>query len=223
MSIGITVNADPALQRLAAVRRALAPKRVNRTAAGGLASYIRRYLAAYDSEHPNKLDGARTHFYANAAKVTHVVPGSGDSSVIAISMVGFGQRLYGGTIKPAHEGRFLTIPLTAAAYGQRIGKFMQDKPKKEGAKPRPRANPNAKFIMSFNGGAVKFLLVAQVTQAPNRDVLPDDDTMHDVAAMAVDNSIARAAGQRQLVRRPATIDLTPAYKPNAYAAYDEEY
>ena len=222
MSIGISIDATTANARLASLRDAMAPRRINRAGAFGVASLVRRYLAARDAEYPNKLGGERTHFYANAAKAVNIQPGSGESSVVAISATGFAQRYFGGTIK-AVNGRFLTIPLTPAAYGHTISEFTKPpSTKSTSSTPRRKASPSSKFVVSFNEGLVKFLLVAQVTQAADPTVLPSDADLQDAASMAIDNMLYRAAGRPDLVRQPGVIDLTPAYKPNAFSQYDEE-
>jgi hypothetical protein len=69
-----------------------------------------------------QVPGARgTGFYEQAAKLTKVMM-VGESATIEISKPGMAQRYYGGKIRPT-KIKWLTLPVTAQAYGTRARDF----------------------------------------------------------------------------------------------------
>lgn len=118
VTINITDNATPLLQRLQSRVRAGSLEKVMGQAA---TNTIKDYLFGLDATRPNKLGGRRTNFYAGAAKATTFTSMPG-YILIGVNQLGMRQRLEGGEINPVNA-KYLTIPADPEAYGKRASEF----------------------------------------------------------------------------------------------------
>lgn len=121
---------DTATPAIRALRGALTNERLLPVLARSATNTIRDHFDVLESTRPNKLGGARQHYYSGARAGTSFVI-DGDYAIIGIRQVGMRLRYYGGTV---HAGanissitgqptKFLTIPVTAEAYGHRAADF----------------------------------------------------------------------------------------------------
>lgn len=165
----------------------------------GAANLVRNHLLDFDSSHPNKLGGTRTHFYAGAADSISEPQLSGGTVSFSISKLGLAQRFYGG---PIHAGvgissvtgqptKYLAIPACSGAYGLPPGTFSDLRfiPRRNGhamlVKPLQQATPDGKRKMtrrsSKAGGIVMYWLTKSVEQAGDPTVLPAAEDLQESA------------------------------------------
>lgn len=146
---------------------------------------VQDHLIARDAAQPNRLGGARTHFYSGAAQAT-TWREAGDDVVIAIDQLGIRQRYLGGLIRPVKTKR-LAIPARAESYGKAPGEFRDLTVAFLGGgrlalvrasqslirfvKSRKTGQIKVKKIGAA-GGEILFWLVPEVTQAADPAVLP---------------------------------------------------
>jgi hypothetical protein len=176
MAGGVTIvaniadRASPSFQRLAAaVQRPDVRKVMGRAIVGTL----RKHFTRLDAERPNKLGGARTHFYGQVRRsVQQPELAGGDGVKVSINHVGIAQRYFGGEIVPK-AAKWLTLPVHPEAYGHRAREFSDlDFVPLEGRRAMlVRSNPES----PTNIGEVFFLLVKRVIQRADPTVLPSDE------------------------------------------------
>jgi hypothetical protein len=185
---------DTATPAVAAIRTGLTPEKLSPVIGRSARNTIRTHLFGVDRMRPNALGGARTHFYASAARGPSVQV-QGDVAVVSIASVGIRQRLLGGTIKPRAGKKFLTIPATAEAHGKRASEF-DDLVVVYGAGGQPIALAHAAFRVTQqkisalparlrvgvtknvnSHGGIVFWLRRSVTQQPDPSVLPTVDVI----------------------------------------------
>jgi hypothetical protein len=120
MTIGTSVHGN-APYVVQAISRAVQPKSLNPPIGRAVVNVFKQHLFGLDRSRPNALGGARTNFYADAARGTHFdsLP---DGVLISVNQVGFRQRVLGGTITPK-KAKYLTIPARAEAHGKRASEF----------------------------------------------------------------------------------------------------
>ena len=120
-------TATPALQRLKA---GLEPDKLLPILGRSVNNAIRENFDALEATRPNKLGGARTHYYSGARAGTSFVVES-DAAIVGIRQVGIRLRYYGGTVEAGRSisqfsgkpTKYLTIPVTPEAYGHRAADF----------------------------------------------------------------------------------------------------
>lgn len=186
MAGGFTVTlttqnlATPVLLRLPGV---IQRSDIRKVMGRAIATTMRKNFTKLDAQRPNKLGGARTHFYAQARRgVQQPELVAGDGVKVAVNHVGIRQRLEGGRIERA-DGGPLTIPVHPAAHGHRAREFdlhaiyFQD-----GSGILVKDNTESKNDI----GEVYFRLVKSVDQKPDPSVLPKDEVMQAAALDAGD-------------------------------------
>lgn len=202
MAFSIEIK-DYATGPLGEVREGLSGERASRVVGTALAKQIVDHFKGLPG---NKL-GGRREFWEGAAKATSLEV-SGDGGKVSVSQEGVRLRLLGGTIRAgARSGaKLLTIPARAETYGRRardlsglqfLWGIREGKPMpialvagKEGAArvtstgKRQRLLFRGKKTGQGQSGLVMFWLVASVTQAGNRDVLPSDSELNTEAGRA---------------------------------------
>lgn len=206
MALSIKVDvSQAALQAPAGVRtRAAALKgaRLNTQIGRGVAELFKEHFFELDRERPNALGGQRSHFYGDAAKATS---SSGDESgaTVTVATQGIRQRLLGGTIR-AVNGKYLTIPARAEAYGKRAREFKDlrfvklrgDRAMLVQADSQTvhfgRRKDGAATPGSVKGGLVMYWLVPSVTQGPDRSVIPSESEIRNTIG-----EVVQAAWQRK--------------------------
>ena len=117
MSFSIIIARDeigPAARRL---QIGLQPDRLFPIVGRSGVNTIREHLFGLNQTRPNAMGGARTNFYASAARGTHF-DAVADGVKISINQVGMAQRYFGGVIT-AKKVKLLTIPACPEAYGHR--------------------------------------------------------------------------------------------------------
>jgi hypothetical protein len=204
MPVSISIN-DRATPHIARLEDELNREPVRHAAGSSVMRLILDHLAALNAERPNALGGRRTNFYAKAAKSTSYAVTS-DGATVSISKTGFAQRLFGGTILPGPDKKYLTIPARAEAHGRRAGEFnnleilfgkngpyalaerestelrwRQKTKRKKGVKSVYRYTAAG----ADRGGGIFYWLVKSVTQEPDPTVLPATDHILATARNAI--------------------------------------
>ncbi len=199
MTITIQVT-DRATPHIAKLQAELDRPGVKHSAGGSVMRLILDHLVALDADRANALGGRRTHFYSQAAKSTSYSVNPAGATV-SISWTGFAQRLFGGEIRPVN-GKYLTIPARAEAYGRRAREF--DNLEVLFGRNGPYAlaeRESTSFTIRHSGkgekrkskignrkshgGGVFYWLVESVSQDPDPTVLPEESVILDTARAAV--------------------------------------
>ena len=141
----------------------------------GIANAVRKNFTKLDRERPNKLGGARTHFYGQARRgVQQPELVGGDGVKVTTNHIGIAQRYFGGVIE-ARPGSKLTIPVHPLAYGKRAREFSDlhaiyfD----TGDGVLVRDNTESKNDI----GDVYYRLLQRVNQEGDESVLPTEEEM----------------------------------------------
>jgi hypothetical protein len=166
-----------------------------------VAGMLREHLFDLDAERPNKMGGARTHFFGDCARSVQNPEVEGNAAVIAINQVGLAQRWLGGIIRPV-TATLLAIPARAEAYGKAPGEFndLEFVPTGKGRGMLVQAmqtqvstgnfghkiKTNERYKTTTVGALVMFWLVDEVNQAPDPTVMPTDEEMGEAAGDAVE-------------------------------------
>jgi hypothetical protein len=128
--VSLSLNIDFRESASAEVRRvirAMRPEGVNRVAARGATNRLRSHFDFLQATRRNQLGGKPTNFYRGCRDSTHIASATATRATIAISQIGFAQRLLGGKIRPGRSinpktGRptqFIAFPVAKDAYGTR--------------------------------------------------------------------------------------------------------
>lgn len=162
IDVSIEDAATPSLRALAA---AMADRKPLHAALGKRAETdLRAHFAARERE-PNRRNWPKQHLWARIRTATAMVSADSSGATVAIAHPAMAQKVYGGTITPK-EGKYLTLPAIAAAYGRSplavdgLEVFWG----RDGGETRPRALGKE--------GTVWYWLVRSVTQDPDPDALP---------------------------------------------------
>lgn len=202
--IAIQISLDSATPAVQSLRAGLAPDQVNPIIGRSARNTYRTHLFGIDGQRANKLGGARTNFYASAARATQFRV-QGDLVIVSINQVGIGLRYFGGTVRPKVK-KYLTIPAVAEAHGKRASEFPELKfalvPDPKTGRLRAalvRRGANIVSLISTRraggrtitsrreaGAYVMFWLVKQATFQPDPSVLPYPELVEAEAARAVD-------------------------------------
>jgi hypothetical protein len=191
VELKITVDtATPALQALGA---ALEPQNVLPVFGRSVTNTVRDHFDELEADRPNKLGGARTHYYSGARAGTKFVV-DGEMVTVGISQVGIRFRYFGGTIRagqnPSSVGgkptKYLTIPATAESYGHRAADFPDMVVLWGKSGPFALARQEKKTIAIADSYGTKtlsteilFWLRETVEGAPDKTMLPDDSEIRD--------------------------------------------
>ena len=199
-AISITVTQDTATQALFELMQSVTPARFAGKVGPALVNETKQHLGRLGK---NKQGYKSTRFYENFS-----VFWSPDNRGVSVDIppavvngrqVGLGLRVFGGTITPA-TAQMLAIPISAASYGRVPSDFpnlfllkMTDG-RAFLCQRGPRGQQRAGGRRGKAGQSSKpplewlFVLKKSVTQDGNRDVLPSDKRLLDVAANAFKNS-----------------------------------
>jgi hypothetical protein len=132
MKVAITANtAEPAI---GAVQEICQPENLLPILAETVADAMRENFMMLDSTRPNKLGGERQHYYAGAANRTDWEQKGSNRAIVYTDQTSIVIRYFGGTIRAGagtvqcgpnagQPTQFLTIPVTAEAYGRRACDF----------------------------------------------------------------------------------------------------
>lgn len=188
-TIRVEIVRDAATAALRALRDGLRNENLLPVLGRSVTNAIRANFDELESTRPNKLGGARQHYYSGARQGTSFVV-DGDAAVVGIHQVGMGLRYYGGTVR-AGQGvssytgqptKYLTIPVTAEAYGHRAADFPdltvlwgRDGPFAL-ARVAPRSMATAGDTRQSE---VLFVLKAQVTVEADPTMLPSAEALSD--------------------------------------------
>ncbi len=201
MSVTATITKDTATPALQKAWVALAWERIGPVIGRAGASCVRDHLFAFDKDHPNKLGGSRTHFYANCAKSTYFDLGS-QQATIHVSETGGSLRFFGGGGDPVNAS-LLTIPAIAEAYGKRAREFFNLQfgfaVNKFGVmQPCLADTPATKIKItrrtSKKTGVVYFWLTPHVNIPPTPDMIPDDQQIGEAVGTATENHFGTNLG-----------------------------
>lgn len=183
--IRIKDGATPMLQEL---DKTLKGGQLENAMGQGASNHIRKWFRTRNQTHPNQLGGRRTNFWAACARSTSYISRPGMATIL-IAKVGFAQRLHGGPIQ-ARNGKYLTIPANAEAYGRRArdmnlrfgfaenkyGNLMPALLKIAADKRKRRKGEKAAKL-----GDVMFWLTPRVFQRADPSVLPPAQEITDAA------------------------------------------
>lgn len=191
VTVDVSREATEVGSQIAARAAALQGARLNTQIGRGVAELFRLNFRNLDRERANALGGKRTHFYSDAMKATFS-SGDDEGATVTVAALGIRQRLLGGTIKP-REGKYLTIPARAEAYGRRAREFQNLKfVRLSGGRGMLVADgagraghSSKKHIGSKEEGLVYFWLVPSVHQDADPTVLPNEGAIRAVVAGVV--------------------------------------
>lgn len=154
--------------------RAIAAQLVNPTAlykdvGRGLANQLKKHFAKREQDNPNKLGGARTHWWLevrDAVQQAEIVP---DGVSVSIVHPAFPARVYGATVRPQRASA-LTIPIHKLAYGRRARVF-----ESETGKKLFRLKGKRVLMADFDGDIVPIYALVKSARIPkDPDALPED-------------------------------------------------
>lgn len=174
MPLTIIIDAQGQLQRLVRANQSLlsSTEAANVVGFGGAQAW-RGHLYDKDKK-PNKLGGAKTHFWAQAAGAVHHTT-QGKDAVVTSAKRGVRQRWKGGTIH-AKPGKMLTIPMHPKAHGKRAGEIGGLSLIKSGK------GVGAQLLLAKTKDGdpeieVYYLLKSSVYQAPDPDVVNEAEIL----------------------------------------------
>jgi hypothetical protein len=190
---GLTPRLRALLERLGSSLRA----RLHRNMGRAVQNLCRRYLlglAATRHATANKLGAQPTHFLASAAAAAaqpQALRADASGATITIIHPGIGRVGHDVAIRPTGGRTYLTIPVSADAYGHRI---MQDE--------SPRF-PKGFFFTSKNGNLLYgikdgraihpcYALKTEVHLKQDRTLLPADKEIQLTALATLQNDLAKA-------------------------------
>lgn len=191
---------DTATNRLQALTHLLGESNAAPKVGPGVTRLVFDHLVARDSSHPNRLGGARTHFYSQAAQATTWEAQGGDVR-ISIAHLGVRQRFLGGVIRPVSK-KALAIPARTESYGKTPAEYTDLKLVvfSSGAAALVQADQTlVRFVKSKKdgtikvkrvggrGGLVMFWLVKSVRQAADPGVLPTKQALAAEAVRTLEN------------------------------------
>lgn len=85
---------------------------------------LKKHFRNKDATQPNRIGGKRTHYWNQVASSVNQPEIESPTKIsVTISDPTFAQKVFGGTIT-AKRRQYLTIPLTAEAYGHTAGDFV---------------------------------------------------------------------------------------------------
>lgn len=148
------------------VRQTKRPKAMLADMGRRVVKVLRQHFADLDAKNPNKLGGAREHFWNDVRESVLDAEADDQKVTVGIAHPAILQKLHGGTI--TGDGKRLTIPATAEAYGKRAGFFSDLKLAVLG-----------KQAALMRGDKVYYWLVKSVTQKPFPETLPDNSELSD--------------------------------------------
>ena len=130
LSVSVVITKDTATPALRSLRRGLEPENVIPIFGRSVSNAVRDNFDDLEASRPNKLGGARQHYYSQARAATHYTI-EGDTAIVGVAQVGMRMRYYGGEINAGanpsaatgQPTKYLTIPATAEAYGHRAADF----------------------------------------------------------------------------------------------------
>lgn len=141
-------------------------------------------------ETAERLGAAPTGHWEEAAEKT-LATFDAESAVVTIAQPGI-RRVAGPITISPQSGRYLTIPVIAAAYGRRAGEFAD----LEFALLGPRRTPAlVRPGPAGQAGTVFYLLVEQVTQPQDRSLLPSDEVYRQCALQGTRDYLAVLLGK----------------------------
>ncbi len=220
LHINISVTGDTLTPALRERAMRFDSRRLNEVASYGVANQLRTSLLAINPGRGNKLGGKRTNFYQRAGEsVGFSVNLNGSGSQVFVSLLGFRQRYYGGTIT-ASEGKMLAIPVHPDAHGKRPREFNDlevihwkgpDGSLKAGLARRDSTSITLSHRKDgtpyyrragSHGGEILYIFKKSVNQAGDPSILPPMDQLATAAKEAVES----------LVLSNGTLDTSKFYK-----------
>jgi hypothetical protein len=153
-------------------------------AANAARNVIQDHFRALNAK-PNKLKGAKTGFWADAADKTQAPKMEGDdTAVVSVRKKGVALRYFGGTIETSSP---MTIPVIAAAHGHRAREFdLHFVWSAKGGRPRP-------YGLANKSGILYYILSRFATHPDDPDVMPTDTAMMEAAVGAARGYLQRMA------------------------------
>ena len=130
VTVSVTIEKDTASPALLALRQAITPERLAPIFGRSVSNTVRSHFDELEQSRPNKLGGERQHYYSGARQSTSFVV-DGDVATVAVRQVGIRLRYFGVDVTAGVNTssvtnaptKYLTIPVTAEAYGHRAADF----------------------------------------------------------------------------------------------------
>lgn len=147
---------------------------------------------------PNRMGWAKKHFWKREGfDKTTVALVTDEVAVVQVASVKIAHKLLGGTIRPGPGRKALAIPLTEEAYAAGSPRL-----KVINGLFHPKGT---NFLATMNFGrdgaadelVLQYMLVKQVTQAPDPRTLPDAETLGAAAGKAAGAALRRQLAQAQ--------------------------
>lgn len=176
MNLGLRVNlfdgVSPTLRDLA--QQLPRPEALLLPVARKGATLLRQHYRGMDSAAPNKIGGARTHWWRQVGEsVNNPILTSPTEAAIAITQKGVVLRLHGGTVRPV-ERDALAIPIHRESYGIWARDWKNQHPDRPLFRIR---GPRGVFLAaSFKGSKrlqILYVLRGSAQIPPDPRVLPD--------------------------------------------------
>lgn len=199
MSLVIDIQIrDDVSQRLHNLQTPQAKRRVDQRMGLALKRLVQENLIR---KGPNKnFPGATTGFWGRAAAATSLTVDN-DGPTVTIAQQGVAQRYHGGTIT-ARESKYLTIPVSAEAYGRRAREFddLDVMIRRPGGGPPRAVALGRKEILTVPGENglrkeekwdVLYILKPSVVQEADPTVLPPKDATQKAVNEAAEKQIQR--------------------------------
>lgn len=173
MAIQINLNLkDSARPTIAAIADGLKNRRGLHAVLGKRTELELRDHFARREQSPNKRGWPKQHFWSRIRKATAFLSADDSGATVRVSDPALAQKIHGGTITPK-EGKYLTLPAIAAAYGRspRLNKSLRPMVRYQGGQRRAVA------LQDKKSGTVWYWLVKSVTQQADPHALPADATV----------------------------------------------
>lgn len=192
--IAIELNADSTLAELRDVLgKVRNPQGMLRTVAKRAEDRFREHFRNRDANTPNRLGGERKHFWKAVENSVSTEVFDADGVVIlAVSHPHFAQKVFGGVIQ-VKQAKYLTIPVTAEAYGKTTAEFEAETGLQLFFLPTRKGGGGA--LASRVKGArdvkVHYVLKSSVYQQRDEAALPDRESMREMMAETVMEELGR--------------------------------
>lgn len=159
---------------------------------------LKSHFRQKDRTEPNKLMGARQHFWRGVADSVQAprLAAAGHSVTVSIPHPAIAQKVRGGTIRPKRV-KFLTIPVSPDAYGRTARTFTAETGYKLVLLRVGKRGSGGGVLASVRGAGlqVEYVLRSSVTQAPDADALPDAGAMSAALLLRAERYVARILSQ----------------------------
>ena len=154
---------------------------------------LRSHFRQKDRTEPNKLGGARTHFWRQVTDSVQSprIASNKTSVVVSVTHPAIAQKVMGGTIRPKRV-KFLTIPVAPEAHGRTTRTFEAETGLKLFLLKVGTGKKSAVLATARGGGIqIEYVLRSSVTQSPDPTALPNPEAMSAALLKRAEGYVAR--------------------------------